>query len=236
MAYERTNWQPKGASGAPSINAKRLNNIEDGIVEALGKLSIGEVVYSGLFRQNINLGFSPTCVLGADASGTNQFLVTNSSSNKLCRITEEGFQVTFSVDINNNNIGDYFNVSNGDASYWFEWDASTKSFSANNRKSITAPAKTILTALYDMDITFKYGYSTEANYDKYTIKLNDANIISDLSGSGSGTITRTLKKDDILTFSFTKDSGGYPSDEKCYFSNLSILGLTRENVSYVAIK
>ena len=31
MAYERTNWLPKGTSGAPSINADRLNNIEDGI-------------------------------------------------------------------------------------------------------------------------------------------------------------------------------------------------------------
>lgn len=41
MSYTRTNWVPKEDNGnipegAPAINAKNLNNIEDGIEEALG--------------------------------------------------------------------------------------------------------------------------------------------------------------------------------------------------------
>lgn len=47
MAYERTTWVPKNTdgsvpAGAPAINAQKLNNIEDGIEEALEGIRVLE--------------------------------------------------------------------------------------------------------------------------------------------------------------------------------------------------
>ena len=67
MAYERTTWVPKNTDGsvpegAPAINAQKLNNIEDGIEEAL--LGVKNLkIESEEYADNNTIYFSETVTI-----------------------------------------------------------------------------------------------------------------------------------------------------------------------------
>lgn len=119
------------------------------------------------------------------------------------------------------NISKYFGVTN--ESYYFVGSGAT--FTSNNNGVSGSTAKTTLIALYDMDISFIYSYSSEANYDKFTLVVGDTTVESDVSGATtskkySGAITVGTS----ITFTYTKDSSNNSNDDVCTFSNMVITG------------
>ena len=234
MAYVRTDWLPKGEANAPAINATRLNNIEDGIEEALGKISFGKFSSDGYTDyQDVELGFKPSCVLGADKYGNLLFLVAGEIENNQCQIIENGVRISNTTSVDGDNINKYFLVTND--TYCFAYNPTTQSFMANNTGKNSSTATTKLQALYDLSISFDYEYITERSCDKYTFKHNDANVFSELSDVGSGSVKCDIKAGDILTFKYSKDGSAHASGEKCLFKNVELRG-TGENIFYMAIK
>lgn len=234
MAYERTNWLEKGEGGAPAINASRLNNIENGIEEALGKISFGKFTSVGdADYQDVELGYKPSCILGADRYGTPLFLVTDEIKNDQCQLIDNGVRIKNVVSVDGDDISKYFSVTNG--TYCFVYNPKTQCFMANNIGEKLCTATTNLQALYNLNISFDYEYITEATYDKYTIKLNGKDIISKVSGTGSGNEKISVNTGDTLTFEYYKDGSGSATGEKCLFKNVKLRG-TGDNIFYMAIK
>lgn len=123
------------------------------------------------------------------------------------------------INITASNISSYFTVSNG--SYYFVGNGSV--FTTNNGGVASSTASTTLTALNDMDISFTYSYSSEKNYDKFTLIVNGTIIENAVSGSTTTkTYEGTLSKGQTISFSYTKDGSTNSNDDKCTFSNMVV--------------
>lgn len=102
------------------------------------------------------------------------------------------------------NIEDYFTVTNGN--YYFAGSGNV--FTSNNSGVDSSTASTILTAKQNyFTIIFDYSYSSEANYDKFTLKVNDTIVENGVSGattnkSYSGSSLTTGK---TVEFTYAKD-------------------------------
>ena len=125
------------------------------------------------------------------------------------------------VAITASNISEYFTVTN--SPYYFAGDGAV--FTSNNGGEDSSTAQTILTAKYDMDISFDYSYSSEARYDKFTLTVGDATVENAVSGA---TTTKqysgSVSAGTAITFIYTKDSSQSSYDDKCTFSNMSVTG------------
>ena len=125
------------------------------------------------------------------------------------------------VEITASNISDYFRVTNN--SYYFAGNGSV--FTSNNKGRDSSTAKTVLTALFDMEISFDYSYSSESNYDKFSLYIGSGYLENGASGattkkSYSGTITGGT----TISFQYTKDGSQHTNDDQCTFSNMVITG------------
>ena len=123
------------------------------------------------------------------------------------------------VNITAGNISAYFSVSN--SSYYFVGSGST--FTTNNKGVSGSTAKTTLTAKQDMyNITFTYSYSSEANWDKFTLTVAGAIIENAVSGA---TTTKSyngiLSAGDTIIFQYVKDGSVDGNNDKCTFSDSS---------------
>ena len=125
------------------------------------------------------------------------------------------------VPVTVNNIQDYFTVAN--SSYYFKGDGTV--FTSNNGGAANSTAQTILTAKYDMTVSFAYSYSSEANYDKFTLKFGNVTVENAVSGS---TTTKqysgNINAGGTITFIYTKDGSQNTNDDKCTFRNMSVTG------------
>ena len=93
------------------------------------------------------------------------------------------------------NISNYFKVTND--SYYFAGNGST--FTTNNGGEHNSTAKTTLEALQDISsITFDYSYSSEVNYDKFTLQVAGTTVEISFVGEVKPIIIKD-KDDDELT-------------------------------------
>lgn len=127
-------------------------------------------------------------------------------------------QVT-EADITTSNMLTYFTRSSGD--YYFVGSGST--WTTNNGGVDSSTAQTTLTAKMNMEVSFDYSYSSEANYDKFTLTIA-GNVIED-AVSGTTTTksyTGTISQGQTIDFKYTKDSSSNINDDKCTFSNMHV--------------
>lgn len=124
------------------------------------------------------------------------------------------------VAITADNIGDYFTVTNG--SYYFAGSGAV--FTSNNVGKANSTASTVLTAKQDISIlTFNYSYSSEWNYDTFTLKVGGTTVEDGVSGATTNkTYSGSLAKGRTVEFTYTKDSSQNLNDDKCTFSNMYI--------------
>lgn len=124
------------------------------------------------------------------------------------------------VAITADNIGTYFTVTNG--SYKFNGSGSV--FTSNNGGVNSSTASTVLTAKQDiMALTFNYSYSSEANYDKFTLKVGGTTVENAVSGATtSKSYSGSLSSGQKIEFTYAKDSSQHKNDDKCTFSNMYI--------------
>ena len=125
------------------------------------------------------------------------------------------------VDITASNISDYFTVTNG-SSYYFKGEGNV--FTTNNAGVNSSTATTTLTAKQDIsEISFNYSYSSEPNYDKFTLKV--AGSIIENAASGATTTKSyngSLTSGQTIEFKYVKDGSVNKNDDKCTFSNMVI--------------
>lgn len=124
------------------------------------------------------------------------------------------------VAITADNIGDYFTVTNG--SYYFKGSGAI--FTTTNGGVNSSTASTVLTAKQDISaLAFGYSYSSEASYDKFTLKVAGTTVEDGVSGATtSKTYNGSLAKGQTVEFTYTKDSSQSKNDDKCTFSGLYI--------------
>ena len=116
--------------------------------------------------------------------------------------------------ITGDNIADYFSVTNG--SYYFAESGGV--FRSNNGGKASSTATTTLTALADMDVFLVYTYSSEASYDKFTLKIGGTTVENAVSGATTQKIySGTIAKGDTMIFTYAKDSSKDANDDKCTF-------------------
>ena len=123
------------------------------------------------------------------------------------------------VNITASNISTHFTVTNG--GYRFKGSGST--FTTTNGGVASSTASTALKALYDMRVSFNYSYSSEANWDKFTLKVNGEFIENAVSGATtSKTYSGTLRTGQTIYFEYTKDGSEDGNADQCTFSNMVV--------------
>ena len=125
------------------------------------------------------------------------------------------------VDITANNISDYFTVTNG-SSYYFKGEGNV--FTTNNAGVNSSTATTTLTAKQDIsEISFNYSYSSEPNYDKFTLKVAGSTIENAVSGATTTkSYNGSLTSGQTIEFKYVKDGSVNKNNDKCTFSNMVI--------------
>lgn len=133
------------------------------------------------------------------------------------------------VSITADNISEYFDVTNG--SYYFAGSGGT--FTSNNGGVNSSTATTTLKAKRDIDdIVFSYSYSSEANYDKFTLKVAGTTVENAVSGATtSKSYSGSLTAGQIVEFTYAKDSSQSSNDDKCTFSGMTIKVLVKTQTS-----
>ena len=123
------------------------------------------------------------------------------------------------VNITTSNVNDYFTVTNGN--YYFAGSGST--FTSNNKNVSSSTATTTFTAKTDMtNLSFTYGYSSESNYDKFTLTVGSTTVANALSGSTTTkTYSGSLKTGEKIVMKYSKDGSGDNYNDECYVSNIS---------------
>ena len=125
------------------------------------------------------------------------------------------------VDITASNISDYFTVTNG-SSYYFKGEGNV--FTTNNAGVNSSTATTTLTAKQDIsEISFNYSYSSEPNYDKFTLKIAGSTIENAVSGATTTkSYNGSLTSGQTIEFKYVKDGSVNKNNDKCTFSNMVI--------------
>ena len=123
------------------------------------------------------------------------------------------------------NIAQYFTVTNG--SYYFAGSGNV--FTSNNGGVNSSTATTTLTAKVDMSaLTFSYSYSSEQNYDKFTLTVGGTTVESAVSGATTTkSYSGSLKAGQSIVLTYAKDSSQSNNDDKCTISNISITAKVR---------
>ena len=124
------------------------------------------------------------------------------------------------VAITADNIGDYFTVTNG--SYYFAGSGAV--FTSNNVGKANSTASTVLTAKQDISVlTFNYSYSSEWNYDRFTLKVGGTTVEDGVFGATTNkSYNGSLTKGQTIEFTYSKDSSQNLNDDKCTFSDMYI--------------
>lgn len=153
---------------------------------------------------------------GGTFTGTPEINTTYYLSN-----TNEVIGGSIVVDINASNISDYFTVTNG-SSYYFKGEGNV--FTTNNAGVNSSSAYTILTAKQDIsEISFDYSYSSEPNYDKFTLTVAGSTIENAVSGATTTkSYNGSLTSGQTIEFTYAKDGSVNKNDDKCTFSNMVI--------------
>ena len=234
MAYERKMWVNKGMSGAIPLSPDNLNRMEDGIEEALSRVDVGVVtVTEGITK--VNLGYKPRYLTLLGNGDSTPITLFQNTTNTLCTLTDNGFEIFGGLIITDTNISDYFTVTNGN--YYFQWNSN--SFASNNNlKGLNSTtATTTLKAKLDMNIIFTYGFSSEANYDKFYITIGGKKILDGGSGATTNYIYNGIvKKNEIIEFKYSKDGSNDKNLDHAWFTDMRVNGVALGDCSYMVIK
>lgn len=124
------------------------------------------------------------------------------------------------VPITADNIGTYFTVTNG--SYKFAGSGSV--FTSDNKGVNSSTASTVLTAKQDIAVlAFSYSYSSEQNYDKFTLKVGGTTVENAVSGATtSKTYSGSLSQGQTVEFTYVKDRSQHANNDQCTFSDMYI--------------
>ncbi len=127
------------------------------------------------------------------------------------------------VNVTSSNITTVFSVSN--STYYFQVvSGNTGLFKSNNKGITSSTAQTVLTAKYDMDVSFSYRYSTEQNYDKFTLVVGSTTVENRVSGSTQiKNYSGKLKKGESITFKYEKDSSQDGNEDECSYYNIKVV-------------
>lgn len=108
------------------------------------------------------------------------------------------------------------NTANG--TYAFTQSGSKWTSNNQGKHSTTATSTWTITVSEDTPYTFRYRVSSETNYDKLTIKLDDTTVANAISGNGSErTYSTTLSAGThTITASYSKDSSANSNDDCGY--------------------
>ena len=126
-----------------------------------------------------------------------------------------------SVAITASNISEYFTVTNG-SPYYFNGQGNV--FTTNNAGVNRSTATTTLTAKQDIsEISFDYSYSSEQNYDKFTLTVAGSTIENGVSGTTTAkSYNGSLASGQTIEFKYVKDSLVDKNDDECTFSNMVV--------------
>ena len=105
-----------------------------------------------------------------------------------------------------------------------QWKASSDGTMLQSGSKGKANSTSTLTLTFTADtaFTFEYKVSSEARYDKFNIKNGSTSIVKDASGEVDWTgVQLEVKKGDVLTFEYKKDSSGDKGEDTCYIRSLS---------------
>ena len=118
------------------------------------------------------------------------------------------------------NVAQYFTVTNG--SYYFAGSGNV--FTSNNGGVNSSEATTTLTAKVDISsLSFRYSYSSEQKYDKFTLTVGGTTVESAVSGATTTkSYSGSLKAGQSIVLTYAKDSSQSNNDDKCTISNISI--------------
>lgn len=95
---------------------------------------------------------------------------------------------------------------------------------SNNQGKGGTTAMSTWTAKYDMDsVSFKYSYSCEDKYDKFTLTFAGETIENGVSGVPTEvkTWSGSLKKGDTIVMKYTKDGSADKNDDQCKVYDIS---------------
>ena len=153
---------------------------------------------------------------GGTFTGTPKINTTYYLSN-----TNEVIEGPIVVNITASNIPEYFTVTNG-SSYYFKGSGNV--FTTNNAGVSSSTASTTLTAKQNIsEISFNYSYSSEPNFDKFTLKVAGSTIENAVSGATTAkSYNGSLTSGQTIEFKYVKDSSFDENDDKCTFSNMVI--------------
>lgn len=137
--------------------------------------------------------------------------------------------------VDNTNLVSWENTSNGTYAFIQEGTKWT-----SNNKGVQGKAATstwTITLDKDAEYTLKYKVSSEANYDKLTVKLDSTTIANAISGAGEEiTYTTTLAAGThTLTATYAKDSSGNKNDD-CGYVVLEDVGESNHKCTYCGNK
>lgn len=123
------------------------------------------------------------------------------------------------------NVAQYFTVTNG--SYYFAGSGNV--FTSNNGGVNSSEATTTLTAKVDISsLSFRYSYSSEQKYDKFTLTVGGTTVESAVSGATTTkSYSGSLKAGQSIVLTYAKDSSQSNNDDKCTISNISITAKVR---------
>lgn len=118
------------------------------------------------------------------------------------------------------NVAQYFTVTNG----FYYFAGSGNVFTSDNGGVNSSEATTTLTAKVDISsLDFRYSYSSEQNYDKFTLTVGGTTVESAVSGATTTkSYSGSLKAGQSIVLTYTKDSSQSSNDDKCTISNISI--------------
>lgn len=124
------------------------------------------------------------------------------------------------VAITASNIGTYFTVTNGT----YKFNGSGSVFTSDNNGANSSTASTVLTAKQNIiALTFDYSYSSEAKYDKFTLKVGGTTIADGVSGATTNkSYSGSLSSGQKIEFTYAKDSSRHENNDQCTFSNMHI--------------
>lgn len=119
--------------------------------------------------------------------------------------------------ITEDNVDEFFDVTNG--TYYFA--PSKGVWTSNNGGIDRSTATTTFKAKGAMPVSFDYSYSSEANYDKFTLTVSGTTVENAVSGATtSKSYSGNLAADQAIVLTYSKDSSGDRNDDKCTLSNL----------------
>jgi len=96
-------------------------------------------------------------------------------------------------------------------------------WTSNNGGVSSSTAQTTLTAKQACTVSFDYSYSSEANYDKFTLTVGTATVENAVSGATTNkSYSGSVASGGAIVFKYAKDGSQNKNDDRCTFSNFTV--------------